>query len=217
VRQATDRSFPGYCLWIAGFDERFATREEAVALVETVKKLAAGGAQVVMLFGGFFSLLLKKFGLSCVSHGLAYSESRALEASASQTSGPAPVRYYVLELHRFLTLEDSLLVLRERPELLCSCPVCRRVLQGDPERVTLFSGQEELAEMHFLHTRQLERRMIANSSLDELVAQLEWARTLVLGIDKIMKPVSRDGQVAGERPILSLDYLKNWKEALAGR
>ncbi len=100
--------FQGYCVWVDEFDERLAKQDEISSLVELVGALSEGGKQVVMLYGGFFSLLLYYFGMTSVCHGLAYGEYRALGASAQQGSGPAPIRYYVLELHCFLTLENAL-------------------------------------------------------------------------------------------------------------
>lgn len=205
--------FRGYCIWVEDFDERLATVEQISGLVRLTQALSEGERQVVMLYGGFFSLMLKYFGATCVCHGLAYGEARALGAAAQQGSGPAPVRYYILELHRFLTLDDALIVLRARPDLICSCRVCQRVIGTDPERVTQFANEEALAEMHFLYNRSQERRMIVSATLDEAIESLQWTLALNDDIAAITKRFKvRDGYE--ERPIVDPRYIRAWTAAL---
>jgi hypothetical protein len=205
--------FRGYCIWVEDFDERLATVGQIGGLIKLTQLLAEGERQVVMLYGGFFSLLLKYFGATCVCHGLAYGEARALSAAAQQGSGPAPVRYYVLELHRFLTLDDALVVLRARPDLICSCRICHRVIGGDPERVTQFANEEALAEMHFLYNRRQERRMIAEATLEEAIQSLQWTLDLNNDIADITKRFKVRGGYE-ERPIVDPRYIQAWTGAL---
>jgi hypothetical protein len=214
VVQAVRRfDFPGYCIWVEDFDERFATCEQISGLIRLTQALSEGEREVVMLYGGFFSLLLKYFGATCVCHGLAYGEARTLAAAAQQGSGPAPVRYYVLELHRFLTLDDALVVLRARPDLICSCRICQRVIGNDPERVTHFSNEEALAEMHFLYNRLQERRMIATATLEQAIQSLQWTLTLNDDIADITKRFKVRGGYE-ERPIVDPAYIQSWATAL---
>jgi hypothetical protein len=216
VEDVTKHEFPGYCLWVEDFDERFATEGQISGLITLTAALSAGGRQVVMLYGGFFSMLLYYFGMTCVCHGLSYGEAKTLGAATQKGSGPAPVRYYILQLHRFLTLPDALIVLRKRPDLLCQCPICTRVLGGDPERVTQFNEEEELAEMHFLYNRDQERKMIAAATLAEAVEDLEWSLTLNNDIAEITKKFkTRVG--FEERSIVNPTYLNEWMTALRNK
>jgi len=205
--------FPGYCVWIDDFDERESTEADVRGLVELTRALAGDGRQVVMLYGGFFSMLLYYFGMTSVCHGLAYGESRSIGATAQQGSGPAPIRYYVLELHRFLTLENALTVLRQRPDLLCNCPACRRIVRGNAERVTLYQEEEAMAEVHFLYNRNQERTLIAESPKDLAIENLEWTLLLNDDIDRITKPYRVSSGVE-ERPIVDPAYIRAWKNAL---
>jgi hypothetical protein len=182
-------------------------------LVELTRALAGDRRQVVMLYGGFFSMLLYYFGMTSVCHGLAYGESRSIGATAQQASGPAPIRYYVLELHRFLTLENALTVLRQRPDLLCNCPACRRIVRGNPERVTLYQEEEAMAEIHFLHNRNQERTLIAESPKDLAIENLEWTLVLNEDIDRITRPYRVSSGVE-ERPIVDPGYIRAWRDAL---
>ena len=206
--------FPGYCIWVEDFDERQATSSHVLELIDLIHTLSEEGSQVVMLYGGFFSMLLYHFGLTCVCHGLAYGEARSMTAAAQQGSGPAPIRYYIMDLHSFLTLDSALIILRNRPDLICSCPLCQRVIGRDPERVTRFNDEEALAEMHFLWNRNQERKMIGETSLKGLIQDLD--NTLILNED--IERITKRYRVYGgyeERPIINpKEYIPEWKAAL---
>jgi hypothetical protein len=213
IEIAKTHDFPGYSIWIESFDERTAKKEQISGLIRLTSALSENNKQIFMLYGGFFSLLLYHFGMTCVSHGLAYGEARSIGATAQQGTGPAPIRYYLLELHRFLTLDDALEILRQRPDLICTCPICKRILAGNPEKVTLFQNEESLAEMHFLYNRNQERKMIATSTLSDIVSHLEWIYDLNEDIEKITKNY-RVGKEIQSRSIVDLTYIREWKEAL---
>lgn len=213
VEVVTRNEFPGYCIWVDDFDERAATMEEIAGLISLVRSLSGKEKkQVVMMYGGFFSMLLYHFGLTCVCHGIAYSEAKSLASAAQSSTGPAPIRYYILELHRFLTLENALRVLRARPDLLCSCPACRRVVGDDPENVTKYESEEALSEIHFLYNRNLERQMIGESTPAEIVEHLEWTISLNHDIDTITRKY-RVGSGYEERAITDTKYMQNWRAA----
>ena len=183
------------------------------SLIDLIKRLSSTNQQIIVLFGGFFSLILYYFGVTCVSHGLAYGESRSIGATAQQGTGPAPIRYYIYGLHRFFTLDDALKILRERPGLICECPVCTRVMAGDPERVTMYQNEETLAEMHFLYNRYQERDLISNSNLQNSIEHLEWIIDINEDIDEITKTY-RSGRSIGEKSIVDTNYIEDWKTAI---
>jgi hypothetical protein len=210
---ARKHDFPGYCVWVEDFDERFVAAQQIVGVINLVRSLSADGRQVVMLHGGFFSMLLKYFGVTCVCHGLAYGEAKTVRAATQQSSGPTPVRYYVFELHRFLSIEDALIVLRERKDLICSCPICRRVIGNDAERVTQFRTEEALAEMHFLYNRRQEQQMISASSLLEAIEALRVSLTVNADIAAIKKRF-KTRQGYEDRPIVDPAYIQEWITAL---
>jgi hypothetical protein len=154
-------NFTGFCVWIANFDERDAKSSEIKSLIKLLEILSDNNRrQILMLYGGFFSLLLFKYGVTGISHGIAYSESKSIDAAIKQTGGGVPIRYYVPKLHQFLTIDNALLILRERPDLLCDCPICQRIVQSNIENITRFKDEEEFAEIHFLYNRNLERELV---------------------------------------------------------
>jgi hypothetical protein len=202
--------FRGYCVWIDDFDERYVTASELTGIRSLVEALSAEGQQIVILYGGFFSLALYHFGVSCVCSGLAYGEARDISASTQQKGGPAPVRYYVRDLHTFLPLDSALALLRQRPDLLCACPVCSRVVQGDPENVTRFVNEEALAEMHFLYNRFQERKMLGQSSLEDTVEHLDW----ILELNDDLGQITRRNRY-GQEAIIDLGFIRRWREMFA--
>lgn len=205
--------FPGWCLWVDGFDERNATQAEISALIRLIRSLSAGSKPVVMLAGGYFSMLLSFFGVQSVCHGLGYGEMRSSFVVAGQRTGPAPVRYYVYGLHRFLTIEDAILILRERPDLMCNCPVCRRLVGRDPEKIARYEAEESLAELHFLHNRHDERRFIGASDLQAAINELDLACEMNDELGTITKRIRGPSGVF-DKPIINPSYIREWKNAL---
>ena len=205
--------FPGYCIWVDAFDERKATMEEVKALIALVKTLSAGVTRLVVLRGGFFSMVLHNFGLDTICHGLGYGEAHAAKALPRRGSGSPPIRYYLRDLHDSLTLEDTLTILRKRNDLMCDCPVCTRVLRGDPENITRFADEEALSEMHFLWNRHQEKQMIAEHDLEHIVQYLNLTSDLYDDLTKITKTVGTRGRFR-EKAIIDPTYLSVWKEAL---
>jgi hypothetical protein len=206
--------FKGYCLWIEGFDERTVSKKLIKKLIYLIRELSENRSkQVITLYGGFYSLLLYYFGLTCSCHGLAYGESRSVYAAAKGDSGPVPVRYYVMDIHSFLTLENALAILRKRDDMLCDCPICQRIIRGNPENVILLEKESSLAEMHFLWNRYQERKLIASSSYSEIIQHLEWIIELNDDLPKITKQYRINNGFIN-RSIIDLEYIKHWKSAL---
>ncbi len=202
--------FPGYCLWINNFEEKHASEEIIIKLITLINRLSKNKTkQIVMLYGGFYSLLLYHYGLSCICHGLLYSEHKDVNSSTSQSSGPAPVRYYLAELHQFLTLEKALVVLRKRPDLICECPICRRILQNDPENVMKFEGEENLAIMHFLYKRNEEKAMIGRLVPKDLIDYLEFSSSINNDLDSLKAKVG-----AKDKQVIDTGCLQNWSKAI---
>jgi hypothetical protein len=217
ISQYNSYPFDGYCIWIDNFDERTVEAEEIEGFINLVKALSnRRSRQILIMYGGYFSMLLFNVGVTCVAHGLAYGESKSAMAAVQQSSGPAPVRYYILELHRFLTLQSALLVLREKPELICNCVACRRIVRGNPENITKYEDEEALAEIHFLYNRDLERKMIGESTPKQIIEHLEWSLILNSDIENITKTY-RVGDSYEERSIVTMDYMNEWLKAFKKR
>lgn len=215
VAKTAKSSFPGFCLWINNMPESDISETEAKGLIDIVWTLSLNKTRpVMMMYGGFFYMLLYHFGLTGVSHGTLFSQSKGAMDAVRQSAGPAPVRYYIRDLHDFFTLETSLLLLREIDSLICNCQVCQRIIRGKAENIAGFQNEEALAEMHFLFNRWEEKQQIARSTPKELAEYLETVYTLYKDEVKQITKTYKMPWGEKERPVADLDNIKNWAAAL---
>jgi hypothetical protein len=216
VQRIARYDYPGYCLWIENFREsRVESAAEVLNLIRLVRELSKNARKpVIMMFGGYFSLLLFKFGLSGICHGTLFSESRGAMDSVKKGAGPAPVRYYIRKLHEFFTLDSASEILKKENSLFCDCEVCKRVVRRKAENIANFQQEEALAEFHFLYNRYEEKLEVSGSSPAELVGLLSFTRSTYQHVEEIMKTYKVPWGVE-ERPIARLDYLDHWATAIS--
>jgi hypothetical protein len=157
-------------VWITGFDERAVDEAQLRRLWRTVQSRPPG-RELVNLYGGFFSICLRYAGLAGFGNGLTYSESRAWPALAS--TGSAPPRYYVRDLHLFLPPAAARAVVDAVPAFECPCDACGEVrAQGQ----TIASMPYHSLKRHFAHARQWELDMVAGNSPSAVAAALTGAK-----------------------------------------
>lgn len=144
------------------------------------------------LFGGYFTLLLRKIGLPTFSNAVGYGEYRD---SGYHAGGQAVRRYYVPALHRYFVDNEAqtlLDIVREK-WLRCTCKACRR-----HDKITDLSSQELLE--HFLNARVLEIEEANQKTLKELAGRLDATVQRLSGHGPIILPYCR--------------HLKQWTTAL---
>lgn len=206
--------FAGYCLWVDNFREFEARQDEIEQIINLVSILSQDRkVPVIMMYGGYFSLLLYHYGLVGVCHGTSFSESRGAMDSVRQSSGPAPIRYYIRELHRFVPLDSAKLILESDPSLICNCQVCQRVVRGVPDNITNYREQEPLAEMHFLWNRFQEKQEVGRSNLTLLRQKLDFTYKLYEDVSSVTRKYKLPWGEE-ERPIVDTQYIRNWATAL---
>jgi hypothetical protein len=126
-------------LWIDKFDEQTASIEHLKKYVELLKIFQGKGIPIVNLYGGFFSVLLKRRGLlSGVTHSLEYGEQR----SVVPVGGGIPVaKFYLPELHFRMQSRDAYRAVKGLGGLtnvsdfhkkVCGCKQCEAVITTDP-------------------------------------------------------------------------------------
>lgn len=107
--------------WIPGFDERSASSDRLYELRRAVSDLSPAH-ELMNLYGGYFSILLGKFGLDGFNNGLGYSESR--EWPTLDSTGAAPARYYVRRLHAYVSQATATAIVETDGAFACDCSVC---------------------------------------------------------------------------------------------
>jgi hypothetical protein len=163
-------------LWIDSFPEHEASQAELQAFVDLASKLSET-AEVVNLYGGFFSELLVRAGiLAGVAHGLEYGEDRAVLPIGG---GVASARYYMPCLHVRMFYRDALRIARGMGafanqaaffEKVCDCQQCRDTITDPNTDFALFGlrkpGKDgkpyptattrDICTKHYMHSKKRE-------------------------------------------------------------
>jgi hypothetical protein len=155
-------------------------------LAVLIRGLHDGGVEAGLLYGGFFSTLLRAFGASGFSHALMYGESRDLEP----TNGRPSTRFYFPPLHDFFSYSVTQQLLAGiSPEdylaLVCDCDICRTlVAEGllgsyfetyvpdGAKRPFPTSSALDLNRFHYLFARRNELAFARTRPEPQLIADL---------------------------------------------
>ncbi|MCL6450475.1 MAG: hypothetical protein K6T75_04175 [Acetobacteraceae bacterium] len=162
--------YPAVVLIVDNLLEELESWRVLNGLAQAIYVWASKGQRVVSLFSGYFSILLTKLGLGGFGHGVGYGDRRRVRARAAGRPQP---RYYVGPLHCMMARESAERILRLLSGRLtqCGCPACR----GHQEGGVVATGQMPLKDLlvHFLHARHAEIERVNNSSVGQLVSELE--------------------------------------------
>lgn len=152
--------------WITNFDERKVSEAQLRSLWQVVANRPAGRT-LVNLYGGFFSICMRHAGLFGFGNGLTYSESRDWPALAS--TGAAPPRYYVRELHAFLppALAANLAAFDSFFE--CDCSACA-AWRADGQTIASLPYHD--LKRHFALARSWELALTADQALSDVSESL---------------------------------------------
>lgn len=110
--------------WVDNLDEFRPDSAEALTQYgAAIRSATQRGQRVFALYGGFFSVLLARYGLKGSSHGIGFGEHRSHIELPS--SGAPPARYYIPKLHRYASVEVAQSLWTQFPELVaCRCVEC---------------------------------------------------------------------------------------------
>ncbi|OIQ82045.1 hypothetical protein GALL_361780 [mine drainage metagenome] len=184
--------------WVSNLNEFDLTSEGSLIEYGRALKASQGRNQKVFaLYGGFFSILLARFGLTGASHGIGFGEHR--NSIELPTSGAPPARYYVPKLHRYIGVEIAVHLWRQFPALVtCSCLECagRSPAVLDYHGLMRHSVRVRNSEIHeWVDLPSLELIERLNSTFDEFQK----------GVDRLNAPAKI---VEGARAVYS--HLAMW-------
>lgn len=185
--------------WITDFDERKVSESQLRDLWKVIANRPEG-LQLINLYGGFFSMCMRYAGLSGFGNGLTYSESRAWPALAS--TGAAPPRYYVRDLHLFMPQAVASVLESVEPSFGCSCAAC---VDWRATGQSIASLPYHDLKRHFALAREWELDLTAATPPTDLANQLEDARNRAIA-------ASKGNVVLDSLP--ALDYLTRWASVL---
>lgn len=203
------RGFGHVLLWISGFAQGQAQAKDIVLVRKLVRGLAANGTSVETLYGGFLMAAMKSDGLASISHGILYTQSKV--HTLSPGSGGAPERYYIPGIWEFRSMSQTDIILHQHPELMCSCPVCEPVFNGNPDNIIKFIDNPDLLRRHFLTVRRKELDAVEQIPPSELAeAFRESHKRYHTSFSALPNP---DAMVA-EATMQGLDYLLHWADGI---
>lgn len=164
VTDYSNEAFDGLIVFINDLQEYVERSAVLESYARLVVALADTNKPLFGLFGGYYTLLLRKLGLGCFSNAVGYGEYRD---SGYHAGGQAVRRYYVPALHRYLndTEAQSILDVVNDGWVRCGCLVC-----AAGPRITDLSNQQLLD--HFLNARVHELHQVADETLTGLLDQL---------------------------------------------
>ncbi len=159
-----DDEFDGLIIFVNDLREYTASQSVLTQYARLVGALGQTQKPLLGLFGGYFTLMLRKIGLGCFSNGIGYGEYRN---SGYRAGGQAVRRYYMPKLHRYFTdIEaQSITDIVNEPWILCGCSIC----EGG-RRITDLSSQELLD--HFLNIRFAELENARDNDLKSILGEL---------------------------------------------
>ncbi|MGD0552706.1 MAG: hypothetical protein ABSB25_08650 [Sedimentisphaerales bacterium] len=184
----------GVWLRFWGFNEWEESANRLYVLRTLIEKLNKK-LEVYNMSGGYFSLILAKYGLRGVSHGVGYGEQRKLEPIIAQAM--PTVNYYLPETRRRFGIPDiercfddlNIETPDDFHEKVCGCVVCkgivlkhlkdfqafgeRRYARADSQRESQTPAAAKRCRFHFLLNRIAERDQIMKASLAEIREQLQ--------------------------------------------
>jgi len=209
----------GYVLWVSDLREERAGKARLRALADLVSRLSQGGLrQVVNAHGGFFSLALRHFGMTGLSHSFGYGEHR--DVTPVLGGGLPPVKYYYPPLRCLLipTYVETILPGIEVAtpaafhKRVCGCSICRSVVSQSIDEFEKFyeftvneNGNEvatpeayDRCRYHYLLARKQEIDSFQSKSLDDIIGTLQHSSELY----------------EDETGVADASYLRTWAEVL---
>lgn len=194
VESVPDDLSPRVFYWIPGFDERQAGQHSLEQVRSVVTDLQER-RELINLYGGYYSILLGKFGLNGFNNGLGYSEHR--DWPTLDSTGAAPARYYLRRLHGYVSTATATAIVETDGTFACECSVCR------DGRLPNELSYHEL-KRHFALARGWEVSEMESTDLADLCATL---REDSIRCDRLRKRLP-----SGLR--IPAGHLSRWAEAL---
>ena len=201
--------FDGFVIWIDNFDERKEKSETLYILTNLVKLIETKNKESIILYGGYFSMLLSYKGLDICCRNIDYGEKKRV--GFIPKGGGFPKKYYIPQIQSSLSKAKTRVLLSNHPNLICSCEICNGYKKLISKENNSIKGISDFFDM-FDFKNDTKRHFILNIASEQSEIKVE---SLDNVIDKREKEVSKlyECQIP-ERIGIDLKYLQRWKEAL---
>ncbi len=187
-------------IWVSHLDETTTGYRDLRSYAQTLENASERGIEPFALYGGFFHVLMRKYGLTGHSHGVGFGEYRTWQELPQ--SGPPPARYYLRRAHRFVPQDLANQLALQDPSLTeCPCAECR-------DRLPLEMSYHQLMR-HSVAARAEEIarwKDVAKSSVAELLRGEHEALERQIRRPRIAPPVQRTA-------LRYIEQLETWADA----
>jgi hypothetical protein len=201
--------FSTVILWAGELAQASAQEEQIIAVRKLVRALRDRGVSVESLYGGYLLMLMHADGMKAISHGILYTEHKGFGTVPG--GGGVPDRYYIPAFHEFRSLSQTDLILHKHRELICTCPVCENILNGNPDNFILFADNPELLRSHFLTVRRSEVNSLVATPVKQQLAELE---RIYGKYNASISNLPNPDSIVDTTRMKGLDYLRIWARAL---
>lgn len=203
------RGFKHIILWFDDFNEMSV---ESTTIVNARRIISALSkfTEVEILYSGFLLMTTAGEGTKAISHGLTYSQHKSFTVTPG--GGGMPERYYIPKFRGFRSLSQTDSIFHMSSDLMCTCPVCVDLLQGNPDRIVLFADEPEKLREHFINVRRQEADDMESFIREDLVADLRDVYNEYH--DLICKLPNPDAFLSGDN-MRGLEYLNRWADGIA--
>ncbi len=184
----------GLLFWIDGFNELKVDEETIMSLIYFIQKYKKlnPNKNIYSLYGGYFSQLLNKIGLSGVTHGVGYGESKDINTIGGV---PSVQKYYMPKLFQRMTPEAIIKLLNTMKlstkhdfyEKVCDCAICQHniydnnidlrffiYLDDTDSSKNLRSNSRINCTKHYLEVKHIEFTKIRSSDTKTLINNLKY-------------------------------------------
>lgn len=190
----------GILLWVESLSESSASLGSLRNYREFVSKLEKTQKTIVVMYGGYFSIVLRKFGVHAVCHGPGYGEER--EVTPVGGGIPRP-KFYFPRMHLRLPHREVAYALNDADidsakdyyEKVCKCPICRdEVIKDDFTNFAIYGESESgirkdgiafeypttkakaLSTAHYVYSKKAEFDFVDGNGMLEIIRNLEESR-----------------------------------------
>ncbi|MCK4826411.1 hypothetical protein KA005_62285 [bacterium] len=196
-------------LWFEDFNE-MAVDSTAIVNARKIISALSDFAEVEILYSGFLLMTTAAEGAKAVSHGLTYSQHKSFRVTPG--GGGMPERYYIPKFRAFRSLSQTDNIFHMRQELMCNCPVCDELLQGNPDNIVLFADEPEKLREHFINVRRQEADDMESFNRQSLVEDL---RNVYGTYHNLISKLPNPDAFLSGRNMSGLKYLSLWAEGIA--
>ena len=197
-------------LWIDDLNENVVSAGTVRSVREAIEAISEEIDRVEVLFGGYLMLMMAQAGLSAVSHGILYSQHKAIRLTGS--GGGVAERFYIPRIHQFRSLSQTDLILHQHPELIPDNPICAQVFDGNPDNIIHFFDNPELLRVHFLEARRAEADHVDGMDRADEAREL---RATHADFHASFVALRNPDAIRTGTPMPGLDYLQSWADGLA--